>query len=89
MEDTTASSVVKFFKNDNGKTNKTLGLVVSIHAISSGRPKINNSKVVLKQNIILLMGSQQPILNSETAIFFPTTFVVLFQKRKPVDYLFW
>ena len=41
MEDTTASSVVRFFKNDNGKTNKTLGLVVSIHAISSGRPKRN------------------------------------------------
>ena len=42
MEDTTASSVVRFFKNDNGKTNKTLGLVVSIQAISSGRPKSNN-----------------------------------------------
>ena len=41
MEDTTASSVVRFFKNDSGKTSKTLGLVVSIHAISSGRPKRN------------------------------------------------
>ena len=46
MEDTTASSVVRFFKNDSGKTSKTLGLVVSIHAISSGRPKRNNSKFV-------------------------------------------
>ena len=46
MEDTTASSVVKVFKNDKGKTSKTLGRVVSIVAMSSGRPKINILKVL-------------------------------------------
>ena len=53
MEDTTASSVVKFFKNDIGKTSKTLGLVVSIHAISSGRPKRNISKYVKTEQEII------------------------------------
>ena len=46
MEDTTASSVVKVFKNDKGKTSKTLGRVVSIVAMSSGRPKISILKVL-------------------------------------------
>ena len=65
MEDTTASSVVKVFKNDKGKTSKTLGRVVSIVAMSSGRPKISILKVLdylnifyLQQKLSLLVKNQ-------------------------------